>query len=66
MSAVREASSRGAALLVLEAMGKEIGSADFAEQYLPVEKNHRIYVKARERHQVLYDIIFNHKDTKIR
>jgi gluconokinase len=64
MSAVREASSRGAALLALEAMGEGIGSADFAEQYLPDEENHRIYVKARERHQVLYDIIFNHKDTK--
>src|SRR5204863_2809517 len=50
MSAVAEASSRGAALLVLEAMGliksDELGRADFAEQYEPREQDHMQYEEA--------------------
>jgi gluconokinase len=67
MSAIKEASSRGAALLVLEAMklikSDEVGRADFTDLYLPDQENHKRYLQGRKRHQALYDMIFNQSES---
>ena len=59
VSRVAEASSRGAALLALEAL-KIIGSleqvpAPVGETFLPREENHERYLKAMQRQHELYD-----------
>ena len=59
LSAVNEASSRGAALLALEAAGKidsiETTADEFAVAYEPDLTRHLRYVEAIERQQKLYE-----------
>jgi gluconokinase len=61
VSAVPEASSRGAALLVLQAMGaiRDLGAlpAPLGQTYTPVPAHGAIYGRARERQQTLYDAL---------
>ncbi|MEW6736540.1 MAG: gluconokinase [Acidobacteriota bacterium] len=58
LSAEPEASSRGAALLVLEANGLlsdlALASAGFVQNHLPNAENHKIYQQACTRQQALY------------
>ena len=60
-SAEAEASSRGAALKALEALGAagdlEQVEAAFARSYSPDFERHRLYKKARERQNRLYDAL---------
>jgi len=60
ISGVREASSRGAALIVLEALGgPEIEAADvpLGETFEPDPGRHEIYMRALERQRRLYDAV---------
>ena len=60
ISAVKEASSRGAALIALEALGgPEIEAADvpLGETFEPDSGRHEIYRKALERQRRLYDAV---------
>jgi gluconokinase len=64
LSASREASCRGAALLALEAIGKidsiETVPAEFAEAYVPDMTRHARYAVAVERQQDLYKRMISH------
>jgi gluconokinase len=59
----REASSRGAVLLALEAAGKIKDIADLktprGRNFKPNRANHKIYRKGRERHEKFYSLIVN-------
>jgi gluconokinase len=60
ISGVSEASSRGAALLALEALGElEIEEAEtpLGETFEPDPERHKIYNKALERQRRLYDAV---------
>ncbi len=60
LSAVEEASSRGAALLALEALGKlkvEDARAPLGETYEPDPKSHETYVRALRRQRKLYEAV---------
>ena len=64
VSAVAEASSRGAALLALEALGGpeiEEVPAPLGETYEPDLSRHKVYVEALERQRELYDAVV-HKE----
>jgi len=68
LSTPQEASCRGAALLVLEAVGKiggiETGRAEFDAGYEPNMQRHAIYAQAIERQQELYERMIGHRDTE--
>ena len=58
LSGVQEASSRGAALIALEALGGpeiEAAQAPLGETFEPDPSNHEVYMKALERQRRLYD-----------
>jgi gluconokinase len=61
LSPVEEASSRGAVLLALEALGKIKDVADVAvpggETIEPEAQRHAVYRRARERQQKFYDLL---------
>ncbi len=60
ISGVKEASSRGAALLTLEALGEleiEEAEAPLGETFAPDPGHHEIYRKALERQRRLYDAV---------
>ncbi|HMF57900.1 MAG TPA: FGGY-family carbohydrate kinase, partial [Pyrinomonadaceae bacterium] len=61
LSAVREASSRGAALLALEATGKlksiREASAPILQTFEPDAARHELYKRALERHRKIYERI---------
>ncbi len=60
---VREASSRGAALLALEAIGKieniEKAETPKGREFKFDKKRNAIYKKAREKHGKFYDLLIN-------
>ena len=61
LSGVQEASSRGAALIALEALGGpeiEAAQAPLGETFEPDPSNHEVYMKALERQRRLYDAVF--------
>lgn len=68
ISSAREASCRGAALLVLEAVGKigaiETVQPEFGDSYEPNMQHHACYAKAIERQQELYERMIGHRDTE--
>lgn len=68
LSGAGEASCRGAALLVLEAVGKidaiEKLQPEFGDVYEPSQRNHACYAKAIERQQELYGRMISHGDTE--
>jgi gluconokinase len=68
ISGISEASSRGAALLALEAAGKidslETCDPEFANAYEPDMTRHGRYVEAIERQQKLYERLISHGDTE--
>jgi gluconokinase len=60
ISAVKEASSRGAALIALEALGGaeiEASEAPLGETFEPAPDRHEIYISALERQRRLYDAV---------
>jgi gluconokinase len=60
LSGVQEASSRGAALIALEALGGpeiEAAQAPLGETFEPDPSNHEVYMKALERQRRLYDAV---------
>jgi gluconokinase len=60
LSGVKEASSRGAALIVLEALGGpeiEVAQAPLGETFEPDPERHEVYKKALERQRELYDAV---------
>ena len=60
LSGVKEASSRGAALTAIEALGgPEIEAADvpLGETFVPDPGRHEIYMRALERQRRLYDAV---------
>jgi gluconokinase len=60
LSGVKEASSRGAALLALEALGgPEIEAAEvpLGETFEPDPDRHEVYTRALERQRRLYDAV---------
>jgi gluconokinase len=60
LSGVQEASSRGAALIALEALGGpeiEATQAPLGETFEPDPSNHEVYMKALERQRRLYDAV---------
>jgi gluconokinase len=60
ISGVKEASSRGAALLALEALGVlqiEEAEAPLGETYQPDPESHRTYLRALKRQRDLYDAV---------
>ena len=57
MSAVEEASARGAAVLALERLGEEAEPAPLADPLARREERTAIYRSARERQRALYDAI---------
>ena len=62
LSGVEEASSRGAALLALDALGEleiEGVEAPLGETYSPNEARHEIYQEALERQQRVYDAVLD-------
>ena len=68
LSAAREASCRGSALLALEAIGKidnlETTRAEFGAVFEPDLTRHKIYARAIERQQELYEKLISHRDTE--
>ncbi len=68
LSGIREASSRGAALLALEAAGKidsiETVEPEFIVAYEPDMTRHARYAEAIERQQKLYEKLISHGDTE--
>lgn len=60
-SAVSEASSRGAAMLAMEAFGqiKSLGDLEtpLGEVFEPDEKNHKLYLRGREKQEKLYETL---------
>jgi gluconokinase len=61
-SAVREASSRGAALLALEKLGEleiEQAEAPLGEVYEPDPERHQVYMEALSRQRRLYDAVLD-------
>jgi gluconokinase len=60
LSGVREASSRGAALIALEALGGpeiEAARAPLGETFKPDQGRHEIYRNALDRQRRLYDSV---------
>jgi gluconokinase len=60
LSGVREASSRGAALIALEALGGpeiEASQAPLGETFEPDPARHEVYMRALERQRRLYDAV---------
>jgi gluconokinase len=60
LSGVQEASSRGAALIALEALGGpeiEAAQAPLGETFEPDPSRHEVYMKALERQRRLYDAV---------
>ena len=61
----REASSTGAVLLALEAIGKIENIANLKTQkganFKPNQTKHKIYKKSRERHEKFYDLLIQQK-----
>ncbi len=62
LSGVKEASSRGAALLALEALGEmsiEDAETPLGETFEPDPERHEIYVEALERQKKIYDAVLD-------
>jgi gluconokinase len=62
LSGVKEASSRGAALLALEALGEmsiEDAETPLGETFEPDPKRHEIYIEALERQKRIYDAVLD-------
>jgi sugar (pentulose or hexulose) kinase len=57
VSAVEEASLRGAAVATLERLGCETAEAPLGEVFQPREERAEAYRSARERHQRLYEVL---------
>jgi gluconokinase len=57
VSAVEEASLRGAAVATLEQLGCETAAAPLGEVFQPREERAEAYRSARERHQRLYEVL---------
>jgi sugar (pentulose or hexulose) kinase len=57
VSAVEEASLRGAAVATLERLGCETGEAPLGEVFQPREERAEAYRSAREHHQRLYAVL---------
>jgi gluconokinase len=60
LSGVKEASSRGAALIALEALGGpeiEASQAPLGETFEPDPARHEVYMRALERQRRLYDAV---------
>jgi gluconokinase len=68
LSTISEASCRGAALLALEAVGKidsiETIHSPTGLDYQPDKARHRVYARAMERQQKLYEKLVSHGDTE--